>query len=320
MYYLIAIMLLSLCGTHLGFYLTETNTNVGAEQDKDMDIADMIPDDEFGDDESNDDEDEELSIPTDSLELINYGLDIYNNGAGSLAEYNYTLYATASTMGMELESKQYINGRMSYSNGISLDESFWYYEHTSLNEIAASWGRAKEECRIIYTEKDNDYVAVAKTNDMDLNNLTYKFAADYAGEVCNYEKAIEDYKVLWADGFPLPINKNTVKVTRHDSRSNKYYTKITVSYDVSKLPEVFLDYYYKNNGMLRATYTNFEFTFIISKQTGKINKIIRHEDFAVRVVAKGWDFTMYCKTDCTQNFIKMDKEIEIVKPFKTADK
>lgn len=320
MFYVIAILLLSLCGTYLGFYFTTESGNVGAEQDKDMDIADLVPDDEFDDIDQDDEDDAEESIPTDSLELINYGLNIYQNGAGSLANYNYTLYATATTMGMEAESRQYINGRMSYSGGKSLDESFWYYEHTSLNEMLASWGRAKEECQVIYTEKEKDYVAVGETQNMDLNNLTYNFADDYCGEEYNYEKAIDKYKVLWADGFPLPINKNTVKIIRHDSRSNKYYTKITVSYDLNKLPEVFFDYYRKNNGLMKATYTDYEFTFIISKQTGKIKKIIRHEDFYVRIVAKGWDVTMYCKTDCTQDFVKMDKAINIAKPFKTAGK
>lgn len=313
---LIAVMLTALCGTYLGLYFTETSANVGAEQDEIFNIKELVPDDEELDlpDEITDDE-EESSVPTDPLELVNYGLDIYNNGAGSVANYHHIVYAKAATMGMEAESQQFVKGTMSYSEGKSLNEAFWYYEHNSLNEFAAKWGRAKEECKVTYTDKANDYVAVATTKNMNVSNQTYKFEGDHALQEFNYQGAIDEYKVLWADGFPLVINKNTARVTEHDSRSSKYYTKITVSYDVGKLPEVFLDYYYKNNGMLRAVYTNYEFTFVISKNTGKIKKIIRHEDFYVRVVASGWDFTMYCKTDCVQDFVQMNKKVEIVKPF-----
>ena len=67
--------------------------------------------------------------------------------------------------------------------------------------------------------------------------------------------------------------------------------------------------------MIRVNYTNYEFTFIISKKTGKIKKIIRSEDFWCRVIDAGYDVTIYCKTNCTQDFVVMDKAINIIKPF-----
>lgn len=79
---LIALMLITLCGMYLGFFFTAKDYNVGAEQEKDQDITDLEPDeDEEPDNDDNDDGgDSDIQIPTDSLELINYGLNIYQNG------------------------------------------------------------------------------------------------------------------------------------------------------------------------------------------------------------------------------------------------
>ena len=314
---LIALMLITLCGMYLGFFFTAKDYNVGAEQEKDQDFTDLEPDeDEEPDHDDNDDGgDSDIQIPTDSLELIKYGLNIYQNGAGSQANYSYSLFGKAAAYGQKADSTQYIKGRMTYSGGKSLDEAFWSYEHNATNAFIASYGRLKEECRVMYTEKEKDYVAVGSTKNMNLTNLTYQFDKTNWRAEYNYKDATEAYKVFWADGFPYQINKNTVKVTRHDSRSSKYYTKITVSCDVNKLPDTFRDYYFRNNGMIRVNYTNYEFTFIISKKTGKIKKIIRSEDFWCRVIDAGYDVTIYCKTNCTQDFVVMDKAINIIKPF-----
>lgn len=314
--------LVILSGVYIGMsFFTQTvaadvpnDTIIGTE---DSIIGDLGDENQDGNQDGNQDDDE-ISIPTgNAVDLINYALNIYNNGKGSQSTVSCTITANASMLGLTGSIVQHYEGNILRCGNENLEEFYFYYQDEGYNyTIQSMFGQynvLNNYYRAINVDNDNDKVYCVQTNNFNRQNQTYDLTA---GELNVYtkEEAKEKFVMINSEEFPLEINQKTVSVKTFDTRTNQNYYIVSISYYVDKLPEK-LSYYYKNNSALGVvSYEKYEYTFLISKKTGRLRKMTRTESFTSM---GGPDGMVFIKTDVKyeQNFTKMDTPVEVAQPY-----
>ena len=126
---------------------------------------------------------------------------------------------------------------------------------------------------------------------------------------------LNQFIVVQSLEFPLEISKSTVEVKTYDTRSSKNYITVKLSYKLDKLPEEF-DWYYKKNGSLPVVdYTQYNYTFVISKKTGELKRMIREEVFTSYTASVPGGLTINSKATFSQTFTSMNEAVEVPKPY-----
>ena len=313
-YYLVLWFMIILSGVYLGISFFSTSSYADTQLPSvDNPIAGLEPDDDIQEGEDGDSgSSEAVVLPDDPIDLINYALNIYNKGAGSSSTFTYIVENKGSFQGMALTAVQNITGNIYRSGSESLEEAYFYYDNVP--QIIVDNQLVKKEYRAINVDTDKDEVIAVGTKDFDLNSRTYNLNSSSAyKKTYTVEKAVSTYKVIYSMEFPLEINKNTVNVTSNDTRTSKYYYIISVSYKLEKLPRFLNDYYLANSSLQAATYSKYNFTFVINKSNGRLKRLIREENF----ITYGLWGTVKVDSKATfqQDFNVMDKEIEVRKPY-----
>ncbi len=322
-YTIITTFLVLLFGAYIGLDLY-TNSNAQATN---------VPTNSQGEVDLNPNEDIEFNtpptsqtakIPSDSIDLINYALDIYNNGKGSSStlamEVNISGTIDLASLHVNCGFTQHVNGNLCRNGKESLEEEWFYFDSARpadvkdiLTDVIVRFNAAKIGYRAINTDQANDKVILVETKKADPFARTYDLndATAAKGE-WNYQDGINRFKVLFADDFALPINNNTVEIRKNDLRKDPDYVYIKVEYDLDDLPED-LDYYYQANATLqKVEYSSYAYEFKIHKKTGKLKQIIRTEKFKA--------YRYFDIPDLGKLTMDINGEVSYVQSFQTMDK
>ncbi len=306
----------------------------GAEQDPSIGVG---GDDEFNDDSTS----EKVNLPSDPIDLINYGLNIYNNGKGSTSTLKYTLeaYGTLDMQLLHLNCgfSQHMDGNLIKTSTESLEEEWFYFDSifpadikSLATEMLLKFKAAKIGYRAINADQANDKVTLVETKKADEKTKTYDLNDSTAtkGE-WNYQEGTGRFIALLADDFPLEISYDTVQIRKNDVRKDKDYAYITVSYVLDRLPSDY-DYYHIVNiyddlsRKTRVTFTGYDFEFKINKKTGKIKQITKTENFNTYYAPKSKDgpivFNINVRSSYVQTFQTMDKTPVINKIYEKYTK
>lgn len=309
-YNLIVIGLVALVCCYMGMsiFFAPASSNInnsGAAQEEPIEDT-LLPDEDDGDDEKKE-------IPTNAIELINYGLDILNNGLGY--ESTYTSKITNAPNGIPLSEDPVQMLRGSVSRGVNskgekvaLQKDFYYSSyHGTGDSMLARYFRG------FYDNQTTGKVNVVETSDYDVNAQTYNLENATRNNVVSIDDAINQFKVIYTQGFPITITEDNCNVVKDDKRSSENYRIITVSINLGSLSQNYLDFYTSTDQMKNITYKKCEITFAINKKTGYIYKITRNEllDATAKnipvLVEMGVTSTIYIQ----QTFTKMNKTINI---------
>lgn len=318
-YYLLMCTLVLLFGSYIGvsFFVTPTSANTNPPISDPTE--DLIPDEEP--DQPTDipgvDEEEE-GLPTDPIDLINYSLNILNNGKGCAASFEFIVSNTGIYAGAKVGVTQYMIGNTYRCGGQSMEEAYFYYTNADplVEPLLVSNNLVMEEYRAVNVDKDADSIIVVGTEDYNFDARTYNLNADSGyKKTYSVQQGLEKLVYVQSLEFPFEISKKTATVKSYDTRSNKNFITVKISYNVDMLPEEF-DWYYKKNGTLPVcTYTEYNYTFVIAKNTGNLKRMIREESFTSYTDSVPGGITINSKATFNQTFTSMNKEVEVKKPY-----
>lgn len=317
-YYLLMFTMVLLFGAYIGVSFFATPTSADSTLPPDDPTEGLPPDggEEGGSDGDN--SGEIIELPTNAIDLVNYSLDIYNNGAGSASTIEFVVQNTGIWQGVEVGVVQYAVGNTYRSGSESLEDVYFYYDDADplVEGLLLSNNLVMQEYRAINTDTANDSFICVGTKDYDYNARTYNLNAEsgYKNSY-NMQQGIDNYVVVHSMEFPLEISKNTVEVKTYDTRSSKNYITVKLSYKIDKLPDE-LDWYYKKNGSLPVvSYTQYNYTFVISKKTGELKRMIREEVFTSYTQSVPGGLTINSKATFSQTFTSMNEAVEVPKPY-----
>ena len=258
------------------------------------------PDEDVGDDQK--------TIPMDPIELINYALDIYNNGKGSYSTFKQTVSVKLSFGELSGSGQQYATGSVYRCGKQNMEETSYSYGNLDpawMEDMALKYNVLKVGSRSINVDEEKDKVYFVEQNrDGTISTST-----------STIKEGIDKFKIIYSMEFPLEISNKTVAVKKYDTRSNKSYSIITVSYKLNKLTDNALNYLHANSAYRNVTYTGYEYTFMISKKTGKLARMIREETFVSHGNGAASALQLSSKSVFQQDFVVMDKEVEVKKPY-----
>lgn len=308
-YNLLVIGLVALICCYIGmnflFAPAPLGINDGASQGEEDD--DIIIDDNIKEDGNDEEPPADVEIPTDAIELIQYGLDIINSGNG----YTSTISTTINNEAVGVTAIQYVDGKVSKgvnSKGeeVSVEENYY---HSNASGPAA--GMVANFFKGFYVNETAGTTQVAFTNDYDASAQTYNIANAYRNETVATADALSEFKILQGQGFPIKITKRNVNITQDNTR-NKNVRIITVKVtDFSSLSDNFIDFFASTGQMKDINYSYLEIKFTINKNNGYITKIQRNETFtatAVNVPVLG-SVGVTSNVSVTQSFQNMNKQI-----------
>lgn len=262
--------------------------------------------------------DDEDYIPTEPIALINYALNIYNNGKGSQSTVSYYVSNKGVFSGISVQLNQYGTGSTLRCGNQSLEECYFYYNENEvpsvLKAVNNQYKLISNYYRAINVDHDADKVYYVETTSYNHANQTYDLrSGERKMQTYSIEQSKDRFITIYSEKFPLEISADTVKVTSYNTKKDKYYNYITISYKVDKLPESFRQYYRRNSKLSLVTYQEYDYTFVISKKTGKLRRMIREEVFTSPGL--GGAITVTSKVRYQQDFQKMDVPVEIRKPY-----
>ncbi len=332
-YQILVWTLVFLCIAHLvlAFVLPPVNSTAGS--DLELEQNTQPPNDVDAGVTGGIDSEEEEKIPTNAIKLINYALDILNNGKGSKSTYQLGVYCVGtvagySAMPIRCKLNQHSVGNLYNCGDQSLQEDWFYYDGIEpldlrgiMEDALIKYHGIRRGYRAINVDKSVDQVNVVETEVGNYINRTYDLADGTAGKsVYTYADAFDRYVNLSAEDFNLPINEKTVKVVkRMDNAFNNQYVDITVEYNLNKLPDNYSDYYHANGSLDKVKYSSYTYTFTISKKTGRLSKIYCEQKFDSLKIASNGIFTLginiNAKAVFTRSFQSMDTEVEIPQKY-----
>lgn len=316
-YNLIVIGLVALVCCYMGmsiFFAPSTSNinNTGSAQEEPVDDT-LFPDDDY-DNEDYDDEDydDESDIPTDGMELINYGLNILNNGSG----YECILTSSiinAPNVPMDISPVQNLTGVIargvnSKGEKVGYEKNFYYSNYSG-----TGGGSLARYFRGFYDKQTTGQVDVLETADYNPTALTYNKNAARLSETVSSDAALEKYKILYTKDFPLTFNAKTCTITDDNPKADKNKRTITVVYKVAALPQVYGEYYMTTGEMRDVKYQSVKITFVINKKNGYIMSIERNEMFtatAVGIEVLG-TIGITSSIQTKQTFSNMNKDVVI---------
>lgn len=254
------------------------------------------------------DEDNQKEIPVDPIELINYALDIYNNGKGSASTFKQTVSVKLSFGELSGSGQQYATGNIYRCGKQNMEETTYSYgklDPSWIENMALQYNVLKVGSRSINVDENaNKVYFVEKDRFGKVSTSTY-----------NVKDAVDKFKIIYSMEFPLEISSKTVSIKKYDNRTSKSYNYITVSYNLNKLSENALNYLHANSAYRNVTYTGYEYTFVISKKTGKMARLIREETFHSHGNGAASALQLSSKSVFQQDFQVMDGEVEVKKPY-----
>lgn len=299
------------CYMGMSIFFAPSNDNVnspGSAQDENVNDP-MLPEDPT-DDGNYDDLDGEKGIPTDAIELINYGLDVLNNGLGF--ECIYTSSITNTPKGLtDVNPVQKLSSVMSRgvnSKGekVGIQRDFYYANYSGIGDsMLARYFRG------FYDNQTTGQVNVIETNDYNLADKTYNVKAAYRNDLTSYDTIIDEFKIIYTRNYPFKFTQKNCTIIKDDSKKSKIYRTITVSVKMNALSQEFLDFYTSTKQMKNINYQKVEITFVVNKNNGYIAKINRSEllnSTAINVPVLG-SISMQSSISIEQTFTSMNKEI-----------
>lgn len=309
----IGLVALVLCYMGMSVFFVPSSGNIsgpGSAQEEPIEDP-TSPDDVSGDDETGDDEiDDETDIPTDAIELINYALDILNNGAGYESTYTSSITNTPTSMQnikpVQNLSSVITKGVNSKGEKVGIQKDFYYSSYSGVGDsMLARYFRG------YYHNQTTGQVNIIETSDYNSTAKTYNKDAAYRNEVKSYDEIIDEFKIIYTQSFPLKFTKKNSTIIKDDSKSSKTTRTITVSVKIDSLSQEYLDFYTSTKQMKDIKYQKVEVTFVINKNTGYITKIKRNEllnSTAINIPVLG-SMAMQSSISIEQSFKNMNKEI-----------
>ncbi len=320
-YLILTLMLVILCGAYVGMsFLSPSTMNASGQfPDDGSNVDEPAGDDEFFDYDNDDlyaSGDATTEIPSDAIGLVNYAINIYNNGKGSQASLKYTIKNSATYLGINASITQYAIGSTTRNETENLEEVYFYYDNREtgamITKLLVDNHLLKEGYRAVNVDTANDTFVVTETKVADFNNKTYDLSVATQKEY-TVKDGVDRHVAIYSMEFPLEISKNTVDIIKFDERSEKNFTTVKLSYKLAKLPENFNLYYNRNSALEAVTYTSYTFTFRISKKTGKLDKIVREEEFVS--YALSGSVQINSKATFEQKFTTMNSPVEVKKVY-----
>lgn len=312
-YYLMLAMLVILIGAYIGMTFLSTSSSSASDgsinNGSNIDDLPLIdPDDEKDDDDNN----ETSEVPDRPIDIVNYALNIYNNGEGSASTFTYAVKNTTPKV-PGVNVTQYVKGNILRNKDANLEECYFYYDDKNAGEfgkILHENNLLKVGYRSIYTDEGKQETTLLETPVADQSNGTFDMSAGKK-QTFSKQEAKEKFVVIHSMEFPLLISDKTCSVKQFDTKSSKTYYTITLSYNVAKLPEAMDNYYHANSSLARVSYTNYEYEFTISKRTGKLAKMVRTEKFISYALGT---IQINSTATFTQVFSAMDKAVIVARP------
>ena len=276
-YNLIVIGLIALVCCYIGtsFFLNQ-NQNINVNQGNTLEQDPIFkPDDNeeenFEDDESIVDAD----IPTDAFKLVEYALDILNNGTG----YTSTFESVISNTAAGVSATQNLVGSVSKginSKGekVAVEQNYYYS-----NETGMASGMVANYFLGFYTNLDSNLTQVVTTNDYNYSAKTYDVASATRNEILDTETVREERKILLTDGLPFKISKSSANLVEDTSDKNYRYLTFKIS-KLDSLSKNFIDFYTTTGQISNVKYSEIKIIFKINKNTGYLNMLKREELFS----------------------------------------
>lgn len=309
-YNLIVIGLVALVCCYMGmsiFFAPASGNinNSGSAQDEPIEEP-LLPDED-----EEDGDDQEIEIPSDAIELINYGLDILNNGKGYESTYTASIVNVPSGIDTKPEQKLksiISRGVNSKGENVSIQKDFYSSDYYGVGDTMLA-----RYFRGFYDNQTTGKVNVVETSDYDVKAQTYNLEKASRNEVVSMDDVINEFKVVYTRDYPIIFTKTNCRVLTDDSRSNPVYRTICVSVNIDSLSQNYLDFYTSTKQMKDINYKEVKVTFNIAKKTGYIYSIKRTETLeatALNVPVLG---TMGVKSSIKieQVFKNINKEIKL---------
>lgn len=314
-YNLIVIGLVALVACYLGMsFLLSQPANAG-DPGSNAGNSGIIVEPEPPEDDPNEEEPgEDVNVPIDPWELLEFSLDILNNGKGYESTFKSAVVNTAHTTGFgPVPATQYMDGKVirgvnSKGEKVSVEENYFYSFESGM-----AAGSVANYFKGFYVNNDTGMTQVGITSDYNYKNQTFNLANASRNQTMTTENALSEFKILQGLDFPIKINKNTVKIINNDT-SGKTYREIAVVYkNPASLPRNYIDYYTCSGQMKDVKYSSLTITFKIHNKTGNIYSIKREEAFnATAINAPVIDTCpLTSKVTTVQTFTKMNKTIEL---------
>lgn len=318
-YNLIVIGLVALvcCYIGMGLFFTQSSSNAnngGSAQEEPIEDPTNPEDPDLPiDNGDEDDGDEDVDLPSDAIELINYGLDILNNGTGYESTFSSTIVNTPLSDALKgIQPTQNLTsvisrGVNSKGEKVGIQKDYYYSNYSGTGD-----GMLARYFRGFYDNQATGQVNIIETKDYSYTAKTYNVAAAYRNETKDINNVIDEFKVLYTQDYPIKLTKKNCMIIKDDSKKSKTYRTITVSINnFASLSENFLKFYTSTNQMKDISYKKIEMSFVINKNTGYISKIRRNEllhSTAINVPALG---TMAVQSAITieQSFTKVNKNV-----------
>lgn len=320
--------LVILSGAYIGMACFTQTVAAEVPDDPFAGIMDEIEDLPSSDENNadNSDEDDEISIPTGGIDLVNYALDIYNNGKGSQSTISCTITANASMMGRTGAIVQRYYGNTLRCGNKNLEELYFYYKNEEgYNDLIQStfgnYDVLRNYYRAVYVDHDANTIVCAETENSNYKDMTHTFSKGDRLEISSIQDAMETLVIVNSEAFPLEFEYDSktetgnVQNVRTDKRSYDDCTLVSFSYNVASLPESFNHYYEYNSALGVVSYTKYDFKFLISKKTGKLLKFVRDEEFSSMGGPAGMPISITTQVHYEQTFKKMDTPVDVSQPY-----
>lgn len=287
-------------------------SNPGSAQEEPIEDPTIPGDDELDEGVGGDDTDEESEIPSGAIDLINYGIDILNNGQGFECTLTSSITNTPAVP-LDISPVQNLTaviarGVNSKGEKVGYEKDFYYTDYTGIGGSSLA-----RYFRGFYDNQTTGQVNMIETADYNVSALTYNKDAAYVNENKSIDSILDKFKILYTRDFPITFSKKNCTIIKDDSKTSKTRRIITVSVKVSSLPQEYGDYYTATGDMKDVNYKKVEVSFVINKKNGYIMSIERNELFnamAIDVPALGTT-SIQSSIKTKQIFSNMNKTVVI---------
>ena len=321
-YHLLLWSMVLIFGVYVGisYFITSSTASVLPEHNIDNEEI-VSPEDNIPNEDDYVPDTNGEGLPTDNyLKLINYALDIYDNGKGFTSTLDGSVIAKGSYGNiMSVVLEEHTTGVANRNQNEGLEEAYIEYKFNDpMNEMFKGYKYDTQLYRAVNTDKQYGTLTITKTREFNSAKKTYDLNHYTASKERYFlNKGMSNVVMLHSEEFYFDISENTVNLLTFDQRSSKMNYIIKVRYNIDKLPEEYLTYYTTMTPLPAYNYTDLTFEFHINKTTGKLKKIIRQEEFNGRysMISDETKVCMKAKSTFTQTFSSMDKAAEVEKRY-----
>ena len=276
----IGLVALICCYIGMSFLFTDSSMNINQGNTEGNIDEGLVDGDDLDEDGNNEEPPEGVEIPSDAIGLIQYGLDIIENGNGYESTFNTTIVNEA----VGVSAVQYVDGKVkkgvnSLGQSVSIEENYYHS-----NESGVAGNMVANFFKGFYVNNETGMTQVATTSDYDPSAQTYNLANADLNKTVPTSDALDEYKILQGLGYPINVTKSNCIITR-DNTQNKNVRIITIKItNFASLSQEFLDFLTCTGGMKNIDYASIEISFTINKNNGYITKIQRTENFTATAI------------------------------------